>query len=95
MALAANEFRCSLCRGVFEKGWTDEEADAEFATQLPGIPVEETKLVCDDCYELMGHNNSAVRNCLRIAAAAHTRGDFAEVAAQAAKAKEIAKRRLS
>jgi cellulose biosynthesis protein BcsQ len=39
------------CGGVFEKGWTDEEAMAEQKEDLPGVPLSERELVCDDCHK--------------------------------------------
>lgn len=48
------EFRCAVCRGIFEKGWSDDEAAAELTTTFPGIGQDECALVCDDCFEKMG-----------------------------------------
>lgn len=45
--MKANEFKCEECGGVWEKGWTDEEA-AEEAQNAFGITTGAT--VCDDCY---------------------------------------------
>jgi hypothetical protein len=46
-----NEYQCGICRGVFEKGWSDEEAAAEAAGNFPGMDIQqESGLVCDDCY---------------------------------------------
>lgn len=48
-----NEFQCVMCKGVFTKGWSEEEALAE-AERTFGKPVSEWKqgaqVVCDDCY---------------------------------------------
>lgn len=46
--MKSNEYKCSTCGGIFEKGQTDEEAIEE-ATQN-GFPIDEAELVCDDCY---------------------------------------------
>ena len=46
-------YRCAACRVVFEKGWSDDESLAEAATEFPDVPIEETDLVCDDCYKVM------------------------------------------
>jgi hypothetical protein len=51
--LAANEYQCVVCRGVFEKGWTDEEAHAERERLLPGVPIEECEIACDDCFTMI------------------------------------------
>ncbi len=47
-------YRCALCKGVFEKGWSDEEAKAEYGQVFPGKPLEEADVVCDDCYKRIG-----------------------------------------
>jgi hypothetical protein len=46
-----NEFQCAICGGFFEKGWSDEEAEAEREVNFPGIPPSEFSLICDDCYK--------------------------------------------
>lgn len=44
-------FQCAQCRGVFDFGWTDEEAKAEMAKNGWGaMPPEDMALICDDCY---------------------------------------------
>ena len=46
-----NEYKCAMCGGVFEKGWTDEEAMEEYKeNDFPdtGTPLE---VICDDCYQ--------------------------------------------
>lgn len=47
-----NEYRCAICRGVFVKGWSDEQAEQELAENF-GDPVEDCDLVCDDCYQMV------------------------------------------
>jgi Fe2+ or Zn2+ uptake regulation protein len=44
-------YKCAHCGGIFEKGRTDEEAMAEQKEDLPGVPLSECDLVCDDCYK--------------------------------------------
>jgi hypothetical protein len=44
-----NEYKCAACGGVFEKGWSDEEALAELDETF-GVPVECCDIVCDDCF---------------------------------------------
>lgn len=48
-----DEYRCSVCHKVFQKGQTDEEALKEKEDIFPGIDVEDCDLVCDDCFEEM------------------------------------------
>lgn len=45
-----SEFRCQRCGEVYAKGWTDDEAAAEFREQFPGFGTEECALVCSECY---------------------------------------------
>ena len=45
-----NEFTCEMCHGTFEKGWTDEEAEAELKQLFAPVPAEECGLICDDCF---------------------------------------------
>ena len=47
-------YQCAVCGGVFEKGWSDDEAAAELGEVFPGIGQQDCVLVCDDCYRLMG-----------------------------------------
>lgn len=52
--LQPNEYRCAECRGVFEKGRSDEDAMAEKEVLFPDFPVTDCDLVCDDCFKKMG-----------------------------------------
>lgn len=48
-------YECSNCHGVFEKGWSDEEATAELGENFPGFQPTACEIVCDDCYQkIMG-----------------------------------------
>ena len=49
-----HQYRCACCHEVFDKGWSDEEAQKELGDNFPTVPVEECDLVCDDCYKKMG-----------------------------------------
>lgn len=46
-----NEFQCAVCGGIFEKAWSEEEAEAELKNDFPGFVKEECDTVCDDCYK--------------------------------------------
>jgi hypothetical protein len=46
-----NQYRCAACTGVFDMGWTDEEATAELADVFPGFDKTECAIVCEDCYK--------------------------------------------
>ena len=56
-----DSYTCELCHETFEKGWTDEEANAE-AQELFGTPQasehpKDMAIVCDDCFhKLMSVN---------------------------------------
>lgn len=51
--LKANEYQCAMCKGVFEKGWTDEEALSEMDRDFGAVPPSERAVVCDDCYRTL------------------------------------------
>ncbi len=48
-----DKYQCSMCKGVFDKGWSDEEADKE-AKDRWGIDNasqnKEMAVICDDCW---------------------------------------------
>lgn len=45
-----NEYQCASCKGIFTKGWTDEEAMEESKNKFGDIPVEDQSVICDDCW---------------------------------------------
>lgn len=47
--MSSDEFQCAICRGVFTKGWSDEEAKAE-ARELFGEHRDDDGIVCDVCF---------------------------------------------
>ncbi len=53
-ALHTDEYRCDACGGVFNFGWTEEEARAEAADN--GVTEDNPAMVCDDCYNIMMGN---------------------------------------
>lgn len=48
--MTSGTFKCSRCKGVFDKEWSDEEAAEELAENFPGYGQDECDIVCDDCY---------------------------------------------
>jgi rubredoxin len=45
-------FTCSRCEEIFNKGWSEEEAQAERRENgWADIPDENMIMLCDDCYE--------------------------------------------
>lgn len=53
----SNTYICAVCKGEFEKGWSDEEALKEKNENFGNIKgfskIEDCDLVCDDCYKKM------------------------------------------
>lgn len=49
--LKPNEFRCCECGGIFEKGWTEEEAIEEQRIVFNEEPKDDDVVMCDDCYQ--------------------------------------------
>jgi hypothetical protein len=49
--MKTNQYQCAMCKGVFDEGWSDEEAMAE-THQLFGksFTPEECDVICDDCF---------------------------------------------
>ena len=45
-----NEYKCAMCKNVYQKGWTEEEAQNELEENFGHHEPEECDLVCDDCY---------------------------------------------
>jgi hypothetical protein len=43
-------YTCDLCGQTYEKAWTDEEALAEAEDNFSPAELEDTAVVCDDCY---------------------------------------------
>ena len=46
--MESNEYQCAQCGGVFEKSWTDAEAETEAVDN--GFVGMDCVVVCDDCY---------------------------------------------
>lgn len=45
-----HQFQCDLCKGIFDKGWTDEEANAEAIETFGGLHPDDG-ILCDDCHK--------------------------------------------
>lgn len=46
----ANEYQCAMCKGIFKKARSDEEAEAEYQYFWPGN-TDDRAIVCDDCWQ--------------------------------------------
>ncbi len=48
-----NEFKCDMCKKIYPKEWSDEEAEKEakynFGEEI--FQFADTAIVCDDCYK--------------------------------------------
>ena len=50
-----NEYQCASCKEIFEKGWSDEDANRE-SEKLWGVKNASEKIgkemvvICDDCF---------------------------------------------
>jgi len=53
-----NEYKCAACGGIFEKGWSDEEAAAEADALFSKEELKNAELVCDDCYNMIFANQA-------------------------------------
>lgn len=49
--MSDDTYTCVMCRETFGKGWSDEESEAEFATNFPNDADSERNIVCDDCFK--------------------------------------------
>lgn len=57
--IGPNDYQCAMCGGVFEKGWTDEEANAERESIFgKSISLAECDVICDDCFKLIDPANN-------------------------------------
>lgn len=59
--LKDNEYRCDVCKKVFESGWSDEEATEEKEKLFGDVPDDECGIVCDDCFIAMGFCPGSVK----------------------------------
>ena len=46
-----NEFKCAMCKGIFEKAWSEEESLAELKSYFGEISKEDCEVICDDCFQ--------------------------------------------
>ncbi len=47
-----NEYKCNSCQNIYEKGWTDEEAENEAKEIWGEIQQVEMAIICDDCFNV-------------------------------------------
>jgi hypothetical protein len=43
-------YHCASCGGVFRKGWTEAEAEAEYRRDFGHLGSVKRCEICDDCY---------------------------------------------
>lgn len=51
--IRADQFRCDVCHGVFQKGWSDSEAEADCTRLFGPIALSERGTACEDCWKEM------------------------------------------
>ena len=51
MSKIGTNYTCAMCKGVFQRAQSDEDALAEAQDTFPGATVEESEIVCEDCYQ--------------------------------------------
>lgn len=50
---AGTTFRCVACLRALASDWSDEEAAEEARERWPGVPLDDTAVVCDDCDQII------------------------------------------
>ena len=60
-----NEYKCQLCGGIFEKVWSNEEAENEMKELWGELKEEERVVICDDCFKMVypSKNLELARKC--------------------------------
>lgn len=51
--MTAGTYTCQGCGGVFEHGWSYEEAQAEAKATFTAEELAHTAVVCEDCWQAM------------------------------------------
>ena len=54
MAVGEGQFQCDECGGIYDKTWSDDEAQEESVALFGALPRDELAVVCDDCFKAMG-----------------------------------------
>lgn len=50
-----NQYRCDICGGIFDKAWTNDDAEAELRRNFPGLKPGDCGITCDNCFDaIMG-----------------------------------------
>ena len=49
--LAADEFECAVCGGVYAKARSDEEAMVDSRARYGDVAPEQLSVICDPCFE--------------------------------------------
>ena len=55
--MKGEEYKCYICKGVFEKNITSEESQKRLELEFPGFTKDECEILCDDCYQKEFGNN--------------------------------------
>lgn len=58
-----NQYKCAMCKGIFDKGWSDEEVMQEaswfFGEEL--VNNSAMDVVCDDCFQKINPANHPIK----------------------------------
>jgi len=49
--MSNDQYTCALCGGTFDKGWSEEEAEAEAKLLWGDMPEEDREVICDTCFQ--------------------------------------------
>ena len=53
MNIPEGYYQCDQCGGIFEKGWSDDDAKKEKERLFPSLKKENESIVCDDCFRII------------------------------------------
>jgi hypothetical protein len=71
------QYTCSMCEGIYEAEWTEEEALAERDILWGDVSIEDCDVVCDDCFKLVtGGANADVMRHFNQYHNPHTKGEL-------------------
>jgi hypothetical protein len=63
MLESGEAYKCDACGGVFLRGWSDEEAQAEAMENFGTFDAKNMDVICDDCYHVMLNRGSGEAEC--------------------------------
>lgn len=88
----SSTYECAACLGTFEKGWTDDEAQAESMEKF-GYVDESFAVICDDCFKI-GEAREAERQKKREQRSAEYQAKLDALSPEAKRVLDIVKRAM-